>query len=117
MTSVRQIYIIKADNPKIGRIAVIEIGMAEVSGIVSHKKTGDKVAKGELLGGFRFGGSSHAIIFDKDAKNLTFSPTIQYRMQNDETKVWESILQPVNSPLAWVEWGLIFVHYYKLIKN
>jgi phosphatidylserine decarboxylase len=33
MTSVRQIYVIKADNPKIGRIAVFEIGMAEVSGI------------------------------------------------------------------------------------
>jgi hypothetical protein len=33
MISGRQIYIIKADNPKIGRVCVIEIGMAEVSGI------------------------------------------------------------------------------------
>jgi phosphatidylserine decarboxylase len=33
MISCRQIYIIKADNPKIGRVCVIEIGMAEVSGI------------------------------------------------------------------------------------
>ena len=31
-TSTRQIYIIKADNPKIGRVGIIEIGMAEVSG-------------------------------------------------------------------------------------
>lgn len=28
MISARQIYIIKADNPKIGRVCVIEIGMA-----------------------------------------------------------------------------------------
>lgn len=33
MISARQIYIIKADNPKIGRVCAIEIGMAEVSGI------------------------------------------------------------------------------------
>jgi phosphatidylserine decarboxylase len=37
MTSVRQIYIINADNPNIGRVAVIEIGMAEVSGIVNTR--------------------------------------------------------------------------------
>jgi hypothetical protein len=28
MISARQIYIIKADNPKIGRVCVVEIGMA-----------------------------------------------------------------------------------------
>jgi hypothetical protein len=32
MTSVRQVYIIKADNPKLGKLAVIEVGMSEVSG-------------------------------------------------------------------------------------
>ena len=35
MTSVRQIYIIEADNKNIGHLCVIEIGMAEVSGIVN----------------------------------------------------------------------------------
>ena len=33
MISTRQIYVIKADNPKIGRICVIEIEMMEVSAI------------------------------------------------------------------------------------
>lgn len=67
MSSVRQVYVIKADNPKIGRVAVIEIGMAEISGIVNSVKEGQRIEKGELLGMFRFGGSSHAIIFDKKA--------------------------------------------------
>jgi phosphatidylserine decarboxylase len=58
MVSVRQVYVIKADNPKIGRICIIEIGMAEISGLVSLVKEGQRIKKGELLGMFRFGGSS-----------------------------------------------------------
>lgn len=58
MVSVRQVYVIKADNPKIGRICIIEIGMAEISGLVSLVKEGQHIKKGELLGMFRFGGSS-----------------------------------------------------------
>ena len=63
MTSARQIYVMKADNPKIGHIAIIEIGMAEVSGLKNHMKVGQRVNKGDLLGHFRFGGSSHLIVY------------------------------------------------------
>lgn len=55
--------IIKADNPKIGRIAIIFVGMAEVSSCVACVKEGMKVKKGEQIGWFMFGGSSHCIIF------------------------------------------------------
>ena len=45
-TSVRQIYIIQADNPKIGKIILVMIGMTEVSGCHTFKKSGDVVKKG-----------------------------------------------------------------------
>ena len=50
MMSARQIYVIKADNPKIGRICVMEIGMTEISGIHNLMKVGQRIEKGELLG-------------------------------------------------------------------
>ena len=40
--------------------------MAEVSSCVSTVIEGQKVNKGDQLGYFQFGGSSHTIIFDKD---------------------------------------------------
>ena len=102
MISARQIYVIKADNPKIGRIAVIEIGMVEVSGIKNMVREGQRINKGDLLGYFRFGGSSHAIIFDRKAENLKFNHTIFDRKLNPKTRIYEPLLQKVRSPIAWV---------------
>jgi phosphatidylserine decarboxylase len=82
MISARQIYIIKADNPLIGRVCVVEIGMTEVSGIKNLVKEGQRINKGDLLGYFRFGGSSHIIIFDNKASNLRFNPAIYERNFN-----------------------------------
>jgi phosphatidylserine decarboxylase len=45
--------------------------MAEVSSCVATVKIGDKVQKGQQLGYFMFGGSSHAVIFEKKA-NVVF---------------------------------------------
>ncbi len=102
MTSARQIYVIKADNPKIGRVCVMEIGMTEVSGIKNLVKEGQRINKGDLLGYFRFGGSSHLIIFDHKAANLRFNPSINERVLNPKTGFYKSTLQKVRSPLAWV---------------
>lgn len=65
---------IKCNNPKIGKIAIIYVGMAEVSSCVSIVKIGEKVKKGQQLGYFMFGGSSHAIIFEK-------KPNIKFRKE------------------------------------
>jgi hypothetical protein len=46
--------------------------MVEVSTCVSVVSIGDRVKKGEKLGHFMFGGSSHTILFQKQAK-LTFA--------------------------------------------
>lgn len=53
--------------------------MAEVSGIKNLMKEGQTIRKGDLLGYFRFGGSSHTIIFDKKASNLRFNDSIYRR--------------------------------------
>jgi phosphatidylserine decarboxylase len=97
MTSVRQIYVIKADNPKIGRVCVIEIGMAEVSGIDQCIKEGQRIEKGARLGNFRFGGSSHAFVFDNKAQNLTFHGIYERDSKGQPVK------QLVRSVLATVE--------------
>jgi phosphatidylserine decarboxylase len=102
MISARQIYVIKADNPKIGRVCVMEIGMSEVSGIKNLVQEGQRINKGDLLGYFRFGGSSHVIIFDRNASNLRFNSSIHERVTNPTTGISESTLQKVRSPLAWV---------------
>lgn len=64
--------------------------MAEVSGIKVHKPFKDIiegkepcVKKGQELGQFEFGGSSHAIIFDKRLNGkLNFNESINYRIFN-----------------------------------
>lgn len=69
----RTLIFIRSDNPKIGLMCFIAIGMSEVSTCVVHEhlREGLRVERGDELGMFRFGGSSHALIFGPDAK-ITF---------------------------------------------
>lgn len=61
----RAIFIIEADDPVIGLMAFVAIGMSEVSScmIDPEAKPGSHVAKGEELGFFQFGGSTHCLVF------------------------------------------------------
>lgn len=65
----RAVIIIDADNKDIGRVAVIPIGMSEVSSNILEKKDGtklrkgDRLKKGDQLGYFQFGGSTHCLVF------------------------------------------------------
>lgn len=59
----RALIFIEADNPKIGLMCFIAVGMAEVSSCEITVKAGQKVKKGEQLGMFHFGGSTHCLIF------------------------------------------------------
>ena len=61
------VVVIKANNHKIGKIAIIYIGMAEVSSCKESVKIGQKVKKGQQIGHFMFGGSSHLMVFEKKA--------------------------------------------------
>jgi len=61
----RAIIYIEADDPKIGLIIVMPIGMAEVSSCVipDKIKPGYRIRKGEELGYFQYGGSTYCLIF------------------------------------------------------
>lgn len=64
-TATRAIIFIEADNPKIGLMAFLGIGMAEVSTCEVTVREGQKLEKGEQLGMFHFGGSTHCLVFRK----------------------------------------------------
>lgn len=65
----RALIFIEADNPAIGLVCVIPIGMAEVSSCVlkgangAPLKEGQRVKKGDQIGYFQFGGSTHCVVF------------------------------------------------------
>jgi len=64
----RAIIFIEADNPAIGLMAFIGVGMDEVSTCEITVKEGEHVKKGDQTGMFHFGGSSHCLLFRKSVK-------------------------------------------------
>jgi len=67
----RALIFIEADNPDIGLMAVMFVGMAEVSSTEITVFEGQHVKKGDQLGMFHFGGSTHCLIF-RPGVNLQF---------------------------------------------
>lgn len=63
----RAMIFIEADNPDIGLMCFLPIGMAEVSSCDITVYEGQHVKKGEPIGMFHFGGSSHCLIFGPQA--------------------------------------------------
>ncbi|KAF4835119.1 L-tryptophan decarboxylase [Colletotrichum siamense] len=59
----RSIMFIQADNPKIGLMAVVFIGMVEVSSCDFVVREGERIEKGQEIGMFHFGGSSYCMVF------------------------------------------------------
>jgi phosphatidylserine decarboxylase len=61
----RAVILIEADDPVIGLMAFVAVGMSEVSScLIGPKVTpGYHVGKGEELGYFQYGGSTHCLVF------------------------------------------------------
>ncbi len=59
----RAVIYIQADNPDIGLMAFVAIGMAEVSTCEITVFEGQHVEKGQETGMFHFGGSTHCLLF------------------------------------------------------
>lgn len=68
----RAIIYIQANNPDIGVMAFVAVGMAEVSTCEVTVKAGQKVKKGDQIGMFHFGGSTHCLVFGPKTK-VTFT--------------------------------------------
>ena len=61
----RAVILIQADDPVIGLMAFVPVGMVEVSScmIDSKVRPGYHVGKGDELGYFQYGGSTHCLVF------------------------------------------------------
>lgn len=86
----RAIIFIEADSPDIGLMCGVYVGMAEVSTCDITVREGDRLKKGDQLGMFHFGGSTHCLMFRPGVKVTGFPE--KGRKQN----------VPVNSQLAVV---------------
>lgn len=65
----RAVIVLRADNPAIGEVAVVAVGMSDVSSCVLHADLapGRHLTKGDELGHFAFGGSTHCLVLRSGA--------------------------------------------------
>jgi phosphatidylserine decarboxylase len=91
----RAILFIEADNPDIGLMCVMYVGMAEVSTCEISVYEGQHVNKGDQLGMFHFGGSTHCLIFRPEVD-------IEFDLRGQVPSL-ESINIPVRSKIATVK--------------
>jgi phosphatidylserine decarboxylase len=61
----RAVIVIDADDPAIGLVAFVPVGMADVSSCLIDEAVvpGKHVTKGQEVGRFQFGGSTHCLVF------------------------------------------------------
>jgi phosphatidylserine decarboxylase len=70
--------LIVLDSP-IGLVAVLPIGMAQVSSVVMTAEVGVKLRKGEGFAYFQFGGSDHIVLYERSCNvNLTAQANVHY---------------------------------------
>ncbi len=67
----RALIFIEADNPYIGLMCFMAVGMVEISSCDITVYEGQRVKKGQQLGMFHFGGSTHCLIF-RPGVDVTF---------------------------------------------
>lgn len=65
----RAIIIIQADHEPLGKVALINVGMGEVSSCLIYPEitVGKRIKKGEKIGTFQFGGSTYCLLFEPGA--------------------------------------------------
>lgn len=64
----RALIFIECDNPDIGLVCFIAVGMSEVSTCEITTYAGRRVCKGDQIGMFHFGGSTHCLLFRRGVK-------------------------------------------------
>ncbi|KAK8142648.1 hypothetical protein G3M48_008449 [Beauveria asiatica] len=71
--------VVVIDNPVLGKVAVLPIGMAMISSVKLEIKVGDHVEKGDEISYFQFGGSDIICVFQEraglDPKDFVPSPS------------------------------------------
>ncbi len=67
--------LIVIDNPEIGLVAALPIGMAQVSSVLLSVSPGQNVNKGDEISYFQFGGSDFVLVFQEKA-NVRFNAVV-----------------------------------------
>ena len=62
----RAVIVIECDDPSIGKVGCLFVGMADVSSCVIEALPGQRVSKGDELGFFQYGGSTCCLVFERD---------------------------------------------------
>lgn len=91
----RAMIFIEADNPAIGLMCFLAVGMAEVSTCDIRVYEGQHVTKGDQLGMFHFGGSTHCLLFRPGVK-------LDFDLHGMKPSVNNSTNIPVNDRIATV---------------
>ncbi|MCC8395482.1 phosphatidylserine decarboxylase family protein [Paraburkholderia sp. MMS20-SJTR3] len=60
----RAVIVIEADDPALGQLACVFVGMADVSSCMIEALPGQHVRKGDELGFFQYGGSTWCLLFE-----------------------------------------------------
>lgn len=63
----RGLVFIESEDPTIGMVCVMPIGITEISSVTINVKPGQRLKKGDELGWFSYGGSSMALVFQPGA--------------------------------------------------
>lgn len=75
-TQMRGLIVIKTDT--LGYVAVLPIGMAQVSSVNLTTDVGAIIEKGDEFGYFKFGGSDIVVLFQKDMVEITMEKGVKY---------------------------------------
>ena len=68
VVATRALVFIQSDNPDIGLMCFIAVGMIEVSSCEITVQEGSRVKRGDQLGTFHYGGSTHCLVFRPETK-------------------------------------------------
>lgn len=60
----RAVIVIDCDDETVGNVACVFVGMAEISSCILEINEGQHVSKGDEIGYFQYGGSTHCLIFE-----------------------------------------------------
>ncbi|KAE8419184.1 Phophatidylserine decarboxylase-domain-containing protein [Aspergillus pseudocaelatus] len=74
----RAVIFIQSEDPDIGLVGFLGIGMVEISTCEITVKEGEYIKKGDQIGMFHYGGSSHCVIFQRGV-NVTGFPEVGRR--------------------------------------
>ena len=96
----RAIVIIQADHEPLGKVALINVGMSEVSSCLIYPEVvvGKKIKKGEKIGTFQFGGSTFCLLFEPNTLQNIYIEEEDDKVGFKKIKMGEAIARGVQKP-------------------